>query len=66
VQVVAATLLPPCMVFLILLLNERRIMGQWANNLFDNCINSITVVLLVVLSTVYNLLVLFPNLLSLK
>ena len=39
VQVVATTLLPAAMVFLILLLNNEELMGKYKNNRFQNVVN---------------------------
>ena len=62
VQVVAATLLPACMVFLILLCNNKKMMGSWVNKPIENVINSINALIVIVLSSAYNILVLFPSL----
>jgi NRAMP (natural resistance-associated macrophage protein)-like metal ion transporter len=63
VQVTAATLLPACMIFLILLSSDKKTMGAWANKPIENVINSINALIVIVLSFAYNILVLFPNLL---
>ena len=63
VQVTAATLLPACMIFLILLSSDRKTMGAWVNKPIENIINSINALIVIVLSFAYNILVLFPNLL---
>ncbi|WP_218190276.1 NRAMP family divalent metal transporter [Klebsiella quasipneumoniae] len=62
VQVVAVTLLPAALVFLILLLNDKKTMGKYANTLWQNIICGSIVVVIVILSTLYGLSVLFPNL----
>ncbi len=62
VQVIATTLLPPALVFLILLLNDERTMDKYANNLWQNIANISIVVVIVVLSTMYGISTLFPNL----
>jgi NRAMP (natural resistance-associated macrophage protein)-like metal ion transporter len=61
VQVVATTLLPAALVFLILLLNNEDIMGRYKNTLFQNIINYSIVIGLIILSTGYSISVLFPN-----
>lgn len=66
VQVVAATLMPACMVFLLLLLNDKNIVGAWKNRPIENWVNSINAILLVLLSSAYNFLLLFPALLPVK
>lgn len=62
VQVIATTLLPAAMVFLILLLNNEELMGAQKNNLVQNVINFSIVIGLIVLSTAYSISALFPNL----
>lgn len=64
VQVVAVTLLPAALVFLILLLNDEETMGKYKNNLFDNIINIGIVTGLIIISTLYGIGTLFPDLLS--
>ena len=62
VQVVAVTLLPAALVFLILLLNDKKYMGEHCNTLTQNLIGGFIVVSIVILSTLYGISVLFPNL----
>ncbi|MBF0552305.1 MAG: divalent metal cation transporter, partial [Deltaproteobacteria bacterium] len=62
VQVIAVTLLPAALVFLILLLNDKKTMGDYVNTLWENIINTVIVVVIVILSTLYGISVLFPNL----
>ena len=64
VQVIATTLLPAALVFLILLLNDEKTMGKYKNSLFYNIVNISIVVVIVVLSTLYGISALFPNLFS--
>ncbi len=61
VQVVAVTLLPAALVFLILLLNDERIMGEYRNGLMLNIINWTIVIVIIILSTLYGLSALFPE-----
>jgi Mn2+/Fe2+ NRAMP family transporter len=61
VQVVATTLLPAALVFLILLLNNEELMGKYKNNTFQNVVNFTIVIGLILLSTGYSLTTLFPN-----
>jgi len=61
VQVIAVTLLPAALVFLILLLNNEEIMGKYKNSLLENVIGFATVLGIIVLSTLYGLSVLFPE-----
>ncbi len=62
VQVVAVTLLPAALVFLLLLLNDEKTMGEYKNTLFENIINITIVSVIVVLSTLYAASTLFPDL----
>ncbi|MBF0529017.1 MAG: divalent metal cation transporter [Deltaproteobacteria bacterium] len=61
VQVVAVTLLPAALVFLILLLNDEKTMGEYKNSFFENIINIGIVSVIVILSTLYAASTLFPN-----
>jgi Mn2+/Fe2+ NRAMP family transporter len=62
VQVIATTLLPAALVFLILLLNNDELMGPFKNKRFDNIANFSIVIALIILSTAYSISALFPNL----
>jgi Mn2+/Fe2+ NRAMP family transporter len=62
VQVIATTLLPAALVFLILLLNDKRTMGKDTNNLFENIANISIVFAIIVMSTLYGISTIFPNL----
>jgi Mn2+/Fe2+ NRAMP family transporter len=62
VQVIAVTLLPAALVFLILLLNNEELMGKYKNTLFQNIIDSTIVVAIIILSTLYGISALFPGL----
>lgn len=62
VQVIAVTLLPAALVFLILLLNDRHTMGDYCNNVWQNVIGGFIVIAIVVLSSLYGISVMFPNL----
>jgi Mn2+/Fe2+ NRAMP family transporter len=62
VQVIAVTLLPAALVFLILLLNDEKMMGKFKNTLFQNIVSTTIVVGIIILSTLYAVSVIFPNL----
>jgi len=64
VQVIATTLLPAAMVFLILLLNDKERMGEYRNTVLQNIITVGVVIVIVALSTMYAVTTLFPNLLK--
>lgn len=62
VQVIAVTLLPAALVFLILLLNDKENMGEYTNTPLQNALGGSIVLIIVVLSTLYGMSVLFPGL----
>jgi NRAMP (natural resistance-associated macrophage protein)-like metal ion transporter len=64
VQVIATTLLPAAMVFLILLLNDKDRMGQYRNSRVQNVLSVFVVAVIVVLSTLYAVTAMFPGLLK--
>ncbi|HVB82038.1 MAG TPA: divalent metal cation transporter [Candidatus Binataceae bacterium] len=64
VQVIAVTLLPAALVFLILLLNDRAAVGDYCNTLVQNLIGGFIVVSIVILSTLYGVTVMFPDLIK--
>lgn len=64
VQVIAVTLLPAALVFLIILLNDKETMGKYKNNWFQNMANIGIVALIVIVSTLYGLSAVFPNILK--
>ncbi len=59
VQVVAVTLLPAALTFLILLLNDKELMGEYANTRWENIANWAIVLFVIVVSTIYGVSVLF-------
>lgn len=62
VQVIAVTLLPSAMVFLILLLNSEELVGKYKNKLWQNIAATSIVSLILVLSLLYGVSILFPHL----
>ncbi|MFA6225753.1 MAG: divalent metal cation transporter [Methanoregula sp.] len=64
VQVIAVTLLPAALVFLILLLNNEEIMGRYKNTLAHNIAATVIVVAIIMLSTLYGITTLFPGLIG--
>jgi Mn2+/Fe2+ NRAMP family transporter len=62
VQVVAVTLLPPALVFLLLLLNDEPLMGKNINTRWENIMNWSIVSVVVVMSTLLGISTLFPEL----
>ncbi len=62
VQVVAVTLLPSALVFLLLLLNDRKLMGdRLRNTVGQNVIVTFIVAAIIVMSTLYALSAIFPD-----
>ncbi len=62
VQVIAVTLLPASLVFLVLLLNDGDIMGKFKNSRSQNFWAYTIVAAIIVLSTLYAVSALFPDL----
>jgi Mn2+/Fe2+ NRAMP family transporter len=62
VQVIAVTLLAAILVFLTLLLNDKELMGKFTNSRSQNVISITIVAVIIVLSTLYAVGVLFPDL----
>lgn len=64
VQVIAVTLLPAALVFLILLLNNEETMGKYKNTRFQNTVNIGIVTLIIIVSTLYGISAIFPEILG--
>jgi NRAMP (natural resistance-associated macrophage protein)-like metal ion transporter len=62
VQTLAGVLLPSATVFLLLLCNDRAVLGPWVNSRGTNVFTSIVIWVLILLSVVLTAGVLFPNL----
>jgi Mn2+/Fe2+ NRAMP family transporter len=62
VQVVAVTLLPAALVFLLLLLNDESCMGEHTNTTWENYANWIIVIIVALMSTLLGISTLFPSL----
>ncbi|MGC8496929.1 MAG: NRAMP family divalent metal transporter [Thermoplasmata archaeon] len=62
VQVIASIFMPAAMLFLLLLANDREIMGKYANTKFQN-VSAISIMsVLIVMSGLYGISLIFPNL----
>ena len=61
VQTLAGVLLPSATVFLLLLCNDRAVLGPWANGRGKNIFGSLVIAVLVMLSTILTASVLFPG-----
>ena len=64
VQIVAVTLLPAALIFLILILNDEGFMGKYVNTRSQNIINWSIVAGIIVISTVFAISTLCPKLLG--
>jgi Mn2+/Fe2+ NRAMP family transporter len=62
VQVVAVTLLPAALVFLLLLLNDKDCMGEHTSTLWQNFVNWTIVIIVAIMSTLLGIQTLFPDL----
>lgn len=62
VQTLAGVLLPSASVFLLLLCNDKELLGPWANSFKLNVFTSLVVGVLVLLSLILTAAVLFPDL----
>jgi NRAMP (natural resistance-associated macrophage protein)-like metal ion transporter len=62
VQVVAVTLLPSLLVFLLLMLNDRGTMGEYVNTRWQNAANGTIVAVVIVMSTMLGIQTLYPEL----
>jgi len=60
VQVVAVTLLPSTLVFLLLMLNDRQFMGEHVNTRWQNIANWSIVAFVTIMSTLFAVSTLFP------
>jgi Mn2+/Fe2+ NRAMP family transporter len=64
VQVVAVTLLPSALIFLILLLNDEQFMGEHTSTLWQNTANWAIVIFVSFMSTLFAISTLFPGFLE--
>jgi NRAMP (natural resistance-associated macrophage protein)-like metal ion transporter len=62
VQVIAVTLLPAALVFLILLLNNEELVGKYKNSKLQNLLAGAIVTFIIILSLLYALSAIFPEL----
>ena len=64
VQVVAVTLLPSALIFLLLILNDEQFMGKHVNTRWENIANWSIVIFVSLMSTLFAVSTLFPGLLE--
>jgi len=61
VQALAGVLLPSAIVFLLLLCNEREVLGPWRNRMWLNALASLIIAVLVLLSLILMTTTVFPS-----
>jgi len=61
VQTLAGVLLPSASVFLLLLCNDKEVLGPWVNGRLINLVTGVTVAVLLVLSIILTAAVLYPD-----
>jgi Mn2+/Fe2+ NRAMP family transporter len=61
VQALAGVLLPSATVFLLLLCNDRAVLGPWCNGLGRNLFTGMVIWVLVLLSIILTLATIFPT-----
>ncbi len=62
VQVIASIFMPAAMLFLLMLVNDKEIMGSYANNRFQN-ISAVSIMsVLILMSGLYGISLIFPGL----
>ncbi len=66
VQTLAGVLLPSATVFLLLLCNDRQVLGPWVNTSLTNVFTTVVIAALVILSMILTLSVLIPDLTGLQ
>ena len=62
VQVIASVFMPAALLFLLLLINDRRLMGKHVNNRWQNASAIIIMIVLVFMSALYGISIILPHL----
>ena len=57
-------MLPAALTFLLLLLNDEPLMGKYVNTRWQNIANGGIIVFVIIMSTLFAVSVLFPNLMA--
>jgi Mn2+/Fe2+ NRAMP family transporter len=63
VNVIATLAMPPAIVFLLLLVNDREIMGEHANGRLSNFFGGTVTILLILAGIIFGITTVFPHLL---
>ena len=61
VQVIATVFMPAAILFLLMLLNDRELLGEHVNSPLRNALSVGVMVLLIVCNGLYGLVTVFPN-----
>jgi Mn2+/Fe2+ NRAMP family transporter len=61
VQVIATVFMPAAMLFLLMLLNDRELMGEYVNSPRRNAVSIVILILLIVCNALYGVATLFPK-----
>lgn len=61
VQVIATVFMPAAMLFLLMLLNDRELMGEYVNSPTRNAVSIAILVLLIICNALYGIATLFPH-----
>ncbi|HYP62496.1 MAG TPA: divalent metal cation transporter, partial [Acidocella sp.] len=61
VQVIATVFMPAAMLFLLMLLNDRELLGEHVNSPLRNALSIGVMVLLIICNGLYGLVTVFPN-----
>ena len=64
VNVIATLAMPPTVVFLLLLVNDREVMGEHASGPLSNLLGAIVIVILVLAGLIFRITTVFPTLLA--
>lgn len=64
VQVIAVTMLPASLIFLLLLLNDKSRMGEYVSTRWENSINGLIVTFVIIMSSLMGISTLFPDLIK--
>lgn len=64
VNVIAVLAMPPALLFLLLLVNDRELMGGHANNLWQNCAGLVVTIMLVVAGLGFGIATVYPRILG--
>jgi Mn2+/Fe2+ NRAMP family transporter len=64
VNIIATLLMPPALILLLLLVNDREVMGSYANDWPANLAGGVIVIAIALVGAFYGAIIVFPNLLA--